>query len=194
MPSGQSDNRERLLDAAQELCQTRGYNGFSYRDLAEIVGITTASIHYHFPSKAELGVALVRRYRERMNGALDEVGRTALGSAAKLDRYMAIFHGSIKAGLRMCLGGMLANEYSTLPGELQIEVRKFFDANERWLASLLEKGRSEGELRFAGSSMAAATSIMATLEGAMMGARAFRDESRFAETIGWIKENFAQVS
>ena len=63
----------RILDVAEGLAQTRGFNGFSYADIAAEIGITKASLHYHFPSKADLGRALVRRYTERFMDALDAI-------------------------------------------------------------------------------------------------------------------------
>src|SRR5262245_58062883 len=144
MPAVDRDMATQLLDAAQELAQTRGYNAFSYRDLAERVGIKTASIPYHFPTKGDLGTAVLDRYRQRFLGALaalDEQFPEPQDAARKLDRYVNLFHGTLKAGNRMCLGGMLAVEYATLPAEVQREVRRFFDDSESWLEKTLADGR-----------------------------------------------------
>ena len=53
--------RSRILDVAEQLVQTRGFNGFSYADISAELGITKASLHYHFATKAEHGRTLVAR-------------------------------------------------------------------------------------------------------------------------------------
>jgi TetR/AcrR family transcriptional regulator, transcriptional repressor for nem operon len=63
----------RILDVAERLVQTRGFNSFSYADIATELRITTASLHYHFPSKAELGSALITRYEGRFAEALGQI-------------------------------------------------------------------------------------------------------------------------
>lgn len=192
MPAIDRDMPTQLLDAAQELAQTRGYNAFSYRDLADRVGIKTASIHYHFPTKGDLGAAMLERYRQRFLGALaalDEQFPKPADAGRKLEKYVNLFHGTLKAGNRMCLGGMLAVEYATLPPEVQREVRKFFDESEAWLEKALGDGRKAGVLNFDGPPIAAARSMLASLEGAMMSARTFGDDSRLSGAARWLLKN-----
>jgi TetR/AcrR family transcriptional regulator, transcriptional repressor for nem operon len=187
------DITTQLLDAAQELVQTHGYNAFSYGDLAERVGIRTASIHYHFPTKGDLGAAILERYRQRFLGALaslDEQFPDSKHARKKLERYVLLFHSTLKAGNRMCLGGMLATEFTALPVAVQREVKRFFDDTEAWLEKTLTEGRRSGALRFEGSPGAAAKALLALLEGAMIVARTFGDDSRLAAAANWLLKNF----
>lgn len=170
---------ERVLDAAERLAQTRGYNGFSYADVSVEVGITTASLHYHFPTKADLGRALVERYTASFGKALAAIRVAKRGAAARLSAYGRVYLDVLDAG-RMCLCGMLAAEYSTLPEPMRRAVRGFFDANEAWLGEVLEEGRDAGEVAFAGSPREAARLWASTLEGAMLLARSYEDPSRLA--------------
>jgi len=186
-----TDTKTQLLDAAQELCQTRGYNAFSYRDLADRVGIRTASIHHHFPTKGDLGEALAERYRGRFQTALSEIDASPADHRRKLEKYLDLFHGTLKVGHRMCLGGMLATEYDTLPKAVQAEVRRFFEGSEQWLAALLAEGRKAGAFAFDGSPAATARTVFAAMEGAMMAARTFHDESRLAVTARWLQRALA---
>jgi TetR/AcrR family transcriptional repressor of nem operon len=178
--------RTALLDAAQEFAQTRGYNAFSFRDLSERVGVKTASIHYWFPAKGDLGRELMIRYHERFTGSLREIDGRRVKSARKLQAFVELFRAALMKGDRMCLCGMLASEFATLPREVQGEVRAFFAAVERWLAATLEAGRSAGELRFEGSPEEAARVLFSSLEGGMMAARAFGEESRLVSTGKWL--------
>jgi len=107
-----------ILDVAEKLAQTRGYNGFSYADIATQLGVTKASLHYHFRSKAELGRALIERYGRIFGAALDGIDRQTRAPRAKLRRYVELYN-SVLSNERMCLCGMLAAEYATLPKPMQ---------------------------------------------------------------------------
>ena len=172
----------KILDVAEHLAQTRGFAGFSYADVAARLGVTKASLHYHFPSKAGLGCALIERYQTVFDGALDAISGDARASAStKLRRYVALYE-NVMVRDRVCLCGMLAAEYETLPEQMQHGLRRFFDANERWLAALLEKGRAEEALTFSGSAPERARILLGALEGAMLIARVYRDAKRFRST------------
>ena len=175
---GNGDTRSRILDIAERLVQIRGYNGFSYADIASELGITKASLHYHFAGKAELGDALIERYATRFAEALDAIDEGAVGSPAKLDAYTDIYAGVLR-DRRMCLCGMLAAEYDTLPEAMRAAIIRFFDSNEAWLTRVLEQGEEEGALRLTGSATEAAQTIVSSLEGAMLIARPYGDVDRF---------------
>src|ERR1039457_3382281 len=103
-----------ILDVAERLAQTRGYNGFSYADIAAKLGVTKASLHYHFPSKAELGRVLIARYQSVFGAALEAIDQRALKPPEKLRQYVGLYD-AVMRNDRMCLCGMLAAEYATLP-------------------------------------------------------------------------------
>src|SRR3712207_4668056 len=156
-----------ILDVAERLLQVRGYNGFSYGDVATELGITRAALHYHFPGKSELGQALIERYAIRFSGALAELDATAPDAAAKLRGYVALYTDVLSAD-RMCLCGMLAAEHRTLPQPLQQAVCDFFTANTAWLHKVIEEGCSDGSLHCPGTPQATASMVLGTLEGAML--------------------------
>jgi TetR/AcrR family transcriptional repressor of nem operon len=175
-----ADTKSVLLDCAQELAQTRGLNAFSFKDLAQRVGIRTASVHHHFPTKGDLGRELMARYRERFRAELSAIDASTRSARRKLERLMALFRATLRDGNRLCLCGMLATEYLTLPLPVQREVRSFYEETEGWLARVLREGRSERAFDFDGSPAVLAKTFLATLEGAMIAARTFDDESRLA--------------
>ena len=109
--------------------QVRGFNGFSYADVAAELDMTTAALHYHFPGKAELGRALIERYTERFAAALADIDVNIADAPAKLDAYAGLY-ADVLRGRRMCLCGMLAAEYQTLPDPMRAAVIAFIDANE----------------------------------------------------------------
>jgi TetR/AcrR family transcriptional regulator, transcriptional repressor for nem operon len=178
---GPPDTATRILDVAERLVQIRGYNGFSYADVAAELGITKAALHYHFASKAELGRALMARYADRFAEALQVVDGQTTDAPARLDAYAALYL-EVLRDQRMCLCGMMAAEYATLPVAMQAIVVRFFEDNEQWLVRVLEEGRGSGSLAFAGSSRDMARVIVSGLEGAMLVTRPFGDIARFQTT------------
>ncbi len=173
----------RILDVAERLVQVRGFNGFSYADVAAELKITKAGLHYHFAGKAELGEALIGRYAARFRSALAEIDARPVDARAKLDAYARLY-ADVLRDKRMCMCGMLAAEYRTLPKRIRDAVIRFFDENEAWLERVLVQGQREGTLEFTGSTSEAARMIVSALEGAMLVSRPYGDIARFQETAG----------
>jgi TetR/AcrR family transcriptional repressor of nem operon len=173
-----SSTASRALDTAERLVQVRGFNGFSYADIAAELQITKASLHYHFATKADLGEALINRYSARFFQALAGVDAGGAAAPAKLAAYAKLY-ADVLSEQKMCLCGMLAAEYPTLPLPMQAAVVGFFDHNEGWLEAVLEQGRQERSLVFAGPARDTARMIVSGLEGAMLVTRPYRDAARF---------------
>ena len=121
---------------------------------------------------------LIERYEKTFLEALAAIDRSGADAREKLRLYARIYADVLRAN-RMCLCGMLAAEYATLPKPMKEEMRHFFDENERWLVAVLEQGRASGTLRFTGPALDAARAIVGSLEGALMLARSYADVSRF---------------
>ncbi len=176
---GTAATASRILEVAERLAQTRGFNGFSYADIAAELGITKASLHYHFATKADLGCALIAGYSGRFEAALAQI--ESADPQDTLRRYVQLYE-SVLVRDRMCLCGMFAAEIATLPDAMRAQLREFFDKNESWLASHLERGRKAGALRFEGPALDLARMLTAGLEGAMLLARSYDEPARFGVT------------
>jgi TetR/AcrR family transcriptional repressor of nem operon len=174
----QSDTADRILDVAERLVQVLGFNGFSYADIAAELKITKASLHYHFATKAELGARLISRYHGRFQTALDAIDRESEDARRKLRRYAELYADVLRRN-RMCLCGMLASDFATLPKPMKDGVRVFFDANEAWLTKVVEGGRRARTLRRDGQAHETARMVVSSLEGAMLVARSYGDVQRF---------------
>jgi TetR/AcrR family transcriptional repressor of nem operon len=177
-PSTNVDTSRKILDVAERLLQTRGYNAFSYADIAQSLHITKASLHYHFATKAALGKRLIERYEQSFLQALADIDKSSTGIDEKLRRYVGLYV-KVLHNDRMCLCGMLAAEYATLPKPMRLELKHFFDENERWLVATLEEGHKTKKLGFTGSAREVAQLLIGSLEGAMMLARSYGDIKRF---------------
>jgi TetR/AcrR family transcriptional repressor of nem operon len=174
-----TDTREMILAEARATVQAQGYNRLSFRDLAGAVRIKSASVHYHFPTKADLGVAMVRDYcaraRDHLAAVLEETDR--LGE--RLRRYTGLFRKALERDGRMCLCGILAAEIDTLPEELRVEVRAFTALNVAWLAQVLANGTPGG----AADHDRRARAILAAILGAQLVARGGSDIALYDEMV-----------
>ncbi len=175
------DTKERILATAQALIQRRGYNGFSYRDIAAEVGIRSASIHYHFPTKADLGAAVGARYLERFMDDLRSAEAEAPGTSALLARYVSLFRAALTDDGRMCLCGMLGAEMGSLPSEVALEARRFFEVNTEWLSNLLAQAGPDTGFETVSTPETEARLFLAALEGGMILAKAASDAAIFDE-------------
>jgi TetR/AcrR family transcriptional repressor of nem operon len=172
-----SATADRVVEAATSVVQTRGYNGFSYADIADVVGIRTSSLHHHFPAKGDLGREVASRYRRAFGEALADIESDTDDPLARLERYVQLYARQLSDQGRMCLCGMLAAEYATLPAPVQGEVRGFFDDQRAWLARVLG-----GERRPTADARHRADVFLAGLEGALLVARTDGSMARFRQT------------
>jgi TetR/AcrR family transcriptional regulator, transcriptional repressor for nem operon len=170
--------REQILTSAQRLLQERGFNGFSYADVAQEVGIRKASLHHHFPTKTDLGIALVERYASSFGQMLEEIGCTPQPAVKKLSRYVALYRESLEAD-RMCLCGILAAEALTLDSALLPRLKRFFERNIEWLTEVLASGKSNREIDFSGSAADQSRVFLAMLQGSLLISRATGSRDAF---------------
>ncbi|HEF4768302.1 TetR/AcrR family transcriptional regulator [Burkholderia multivorans] len=172
--------REQILDHAITLMMLRGYNGFSYRDLSDLVGVKTSSIHYYFPSKDDLVLEAVAAYSDEVLAAMRAID-PSLPADVKLSVYTKLFGRALGDGDRICLCGMLAADIESLPDNVRQAVQAFFQANERWLAELLAQGAKEGTLSFSGKPDAAARALYAAFQGSVLASRLFHTRARLED-------------
>jgi len=172
------DTATRILDVAEKLVEVRGFNGFSYADVSSELKITNAALHYHFANKSDLGEALIVRYTSRFDDALAEVESRSTDAPTRLKAYADLYL-KVLRDERMCLCGMMAAEHETLPGPMQAAIKEFFAHNQAWLSRVLKDGKAKGTIGFQGSANETASTIIGTLEGAMLLARLFGNVAGF---------------
>jgi TetR/AcrR family transcriptional repressor of nem operon len=172
-------SKEAILAAARQKAQAHGYSGLNFRDLADEVGIKAASIYHHFPSKADLGAAVARRYWEDTAAELEAMLAETSDPFRSLHQYPDIFRKSLEADNRMCLCSFMAAEYDDLPEAVKKEVQTFADVNVAWLSKVLSAAAvvdsRESEQR--------ARAIFAAVAGAQLMARSRSDISLFDSLI-----------
>jgi len=183
-----STTAAQILDAAETLIQTRSYSAFSYQDIADELGIRKASIHYHFATKADLGVAVVDRYAERFGSALAALGQDQSRSSAQLlDFYCEPYLQFAQTSDRVCLCGALAAETMALPPQIRERVAGFFEDHQAWLAGILERGAQRGEFTLRASATKTARMFFGALQGALIVKRATGDIAQLKDVIFGLK-------
>ncbi|KGE20146.1 TetR/AcrR family transcriptional regulator [Paenibacillus wynnii] len=172
---------DQILDTAQRLVQTLGFNAFSYADISKEVGIRKASIHYHFPNKADLGEALVGRYHNNFTTALKQIDAQIPDDLEKLRQFTTLYKAGPLQDFRLCLGVMYSTDYITLPERVQDKLTGYFSTNLTWLEQVMNHGLMAGTITFKGSAKAQALKFLAALQGAQLLARSFKDIEKFEE-------------
>jgi TetR/AcrR family transcriptional regulator, transcriptional repressor for nem operon len=153
------------MDAAERRIREAGYSGFSFREIAADVGVKSASVHYHFPTKESLAASVARRYTERFMSSVDQ--EVAAGRDV-IKAWNLAFRRALHSDGKMCLCGVLGATSGNLPEEVMVEARRFFQVG---LKKLTECGLSRSR----------AVQVMATLEGGMLLANVLSKPSAFDE-------------
>ena len=174
-----SSSKEAILAAARRTAQAHGYSGLNFRDLADEVGIRAASIYHHFPSKADLGAAVARRYWEDTAAHLESMLAETPDPVRCLRRYPDVFRKSLESDNRMCLCSFMAAEHDDLPEAVKQEVQTFADVNVAWLSRVL----TAAAVVSAGESERRARAIFAAVAGAQLMARSRSDISLYDALI-----------
>ncbi|MGF1528378.1 MAG: TetR/AcrR family transcriptional regulator [Candidatus Competibacterales bacterium] len=183
-----NETASKILDLAEHFTQTRGFNAFSYRDLQRELGIKTSSIHYYYPAKTDLAVALTERYLARYTQALDDIAETTPGGRRRLERLGDIYLGVVRQN-RFCLCGMLASDIVSMPAEVGHLLERFFALNEGWIAEAIALGVAQGDFKASLVPERAAARLLATLEGGMLIARARGRVAELAAVLGDALDN-----
>ena len=171
--------KQALLKAAESKVRQGGYSNFSFRELATDVGIKSASVHYHFPTKADLGAELARQYTDNFLDALGDPETLVSEGKNPIDTYAGLFQQALIQDEKMCLCGLLGAETDCLPEKVKAETKLFFERNLAWLEvahGLYKKVSKEEAQRMA-------IKTVSLLEGAMMISKAINNNDLFNHAV-----------
>lgn len=166
MKASTSPMRQTLMDTALHLLCTKGYNKLSYADLAVAVGLRKASIHYHFPAKVDLGLALMEQQQERLEQQLQSIQARYSHSQDKLKAFSALFTQPVAEYFPLC--SVLATEMGCLPEPMQEATQSFIQGQLHWLTQVIETGQQNGEILTPGPAAGLAFDFLSLLEGACL--------------------------
>lgn len=171
-----TSTKESIINLADDLIRRRGYNAFSYNDISKVLSVKNAAIHYHFPSKSDLGVAVIEFHIQKVEHFIKAVA--TLSEPEKVEEFLNIYD-QIQTNKKVCLVGTLATDWDTIDEKIQQKLTVFVTIVGDWLTSVMEDGLKKGTLTFKGDPRTRAlliiTSIMAAAQMAkIMGPESFK--------------------
>lgn len=170
--------QEKILSTAEGLIQKMGYNAFSYKDIALEVGIKTSSIHYYYPTKEDLAVAVIEWQLTRLSLVLNDIKTNkSLSLKEKLESLVdLVFSHTLHDEMKMCLGGMLASDVLSLPEKVKDKARHFFNILEQWIQEVLTiEHYVNAEALYSKDNLP--KYLLMQLEGSLLMARLYQDFS-----------------
>ncbi|WP_400190455.1 TetR/AcrR family transcriptional regulator [Hymenobacter sp. B81] len=185
-PATTFDTRTRILNLAEELLLARGFNAFSYQHIARELAVKPAAIHYHYPSKEDLGVAVIRRQLARLRKWRELPRVTELTPPQQFEALVDVYLNRAATGQQVCFFGALAAEFQTLPPAMQQELRTLNVELTEWLAGVLTAGRAAASLHYRGHPVSKAAQLLTTLAGALQVARV-HDEQQCQRIVAQVR-------
>jgi len=174
-----SVTRERIMELAEELIVTKGYNAFSYQDISSELGIKNAAIHYYFPSKANLGTSIVKNNIQRFEEMVENMQIRKFDEWRQLESFFRIYAKNNREH-KICVIGSLGPDFNTLPESSQNELKRMTEKIIDWLSSILEAGRKKNLFTFTGTSRDRALLILSNMVASLQLARIL-DKSEFKQ-------------
>ncbi len=181
------DTKKLILDTAEELLLTRSFSAFSYQHISTALGVKNAAVHYHYPSKTDLGVALIQRYRRRFARWTAQQETLAGDPWQKLEWYFDLVVRYYDQNQRICPTGVLSAEFLVLEPPMQAETRAFMEELLNWCERILVDGLEKGYFRFKGRARDRAAVIMAALQGGLQVARVLDSSAVLDDIIKQIR-------
>jgi TetR/AcrR family transcriptional repressor of nem operon len=172
-----TNTKRAILDLGESLLQDKGFNGFSYAHIANELGVKNAAIHYHFPTKEDLGCAVVQRYRDRFQLWVNNARVKDLSPQEKLDWFFDIYANMRADHGKVCIAGVLESEFNSLPDALRQQTEALTSELLSWLAGTLEEGREADVFQFNGQPADKAALILSSVQGALQMARALGSDT-----------------
>jgi len=186
------DTRERILDSAQRLAQTRSFHGFSFQDIAEEVGVRKASLYHHFDSKDEVAVAMLQRAADWVSGQFQNAeGREP---SERLEAYFEVFRQIHGKGERMCPGGSFAAVFGAVSSPVQAALHRFSKMHLDWLEDVIRDGVELGQFTIGDQRPCdVAAQILAAVQGALLVGRLTSDRHVLSVVAEGIRRYLAYV-
>jgi TetR/AcrR family transcriptional repressor of nem operon len=186
-----TDTKTALMDSAERAARTRGFDGFSYADLSQDVGIRKASIHHHFPSKANLSVAIMQRYTSTLETICADIDASSQTGGAQLRALIEVYRAALDSGKSLCLCVSFSTSRESLPPEVIAQISQFRAMMIGWLRTTFENGKKDGSIALINDPALEATATLPLLEGAQLAARAEENPALFDVALRLLMQRIA---
>lgn len=181
--SQKKDTKTQIMDLAENAIIQGGYNAFSFRDLAAQIGIKSASVHYHFPTKGDLAVSVMRRYKEAFANELPDVALSDATVTQLINGFIDGFKRKIVDNHNMSLCTMLTTDVRQLPEEVKQELSEFYHIKLAWLTQVYLLEDATDEIL----AQSKANQMLASLHGASILVQATGDVERYEAAVAYLR-------
>lgn len=188
--------RRRIVGHATLLMYDKGYAKTSVDDVIGAAGITKGTFYFHFPSKEELGYAVIenaaRHITERVRSVMEGKDSPRERLTAALEEFQRIVAEADCS--RGCILGNLALELSNQSEAFREKLAQAFHMMAEVVAGPLEEMKSRGELPEGFDSASFAQFIVSALEGGIMLSKVTRDPAAMRNSVALLLEHFTGPS
>ncbi len=160
--------KDTIIKLANDLILDKGFNAFSFHDLANTIGIKTASIHYHFPSKTDLAIAVIRQQSESFLAL--QLAYEKKDPLAKLDAFLSIYNKHHSKGT-VCLVGSLCTDLYAVDPLIEKELTPVVEGILKWVTDILKEGKRKGVFHFSAAPRTKALLIITNMLGILQVSR-----------------------
>jgi TetR/AcrR family transcriptional repressor of nem operon len=180
--------RKKALQRGHYYLQTVGFNGFSFQDLANDLGIRKASLHYYFSSKEDLGLALIQEYEHHFNLFIEKSAN--LPAIRQFEKWIQYFYTMSKDHLRLCPIGVLSCELNTLSPKMQKQLSRFQSNQRRWAEKTFKQGIREKKFRRGLNTSWAADIFLESIQGGLQISRLHKQPAIFQKSLKGLLKSF----
>ncbi|MCG9875713.1 MAG: TetR/AcrR family transcriptional regulator [Leptospiraceae bacterium] len=178
-----NDLKSNLKEIASKRIRQAGYNAFSFRDLANEIGIKSSSVHYYFPTKAALVEELANDYKDNFFKRLELETAKLVSPSSKILVLIKLYEESLSKNLN-CLCGMLASEIDLLSDKEKKAIKSFYNELEIKLNSIL----STTPLKIDKEVNEIVYLIMSSLNGSVVLDRVYEGKKRLNALKSFVKK------
>jgi TetR/AcrR family transcriptional repressor of nem operon len=185
MTANQISTTGKIVAAAERRMQEGGFHGFSFRDIAADIGIKSASVHHHFPTKEHLGAAVAEAYTKRIMDTLGDPDDPNRTPEPLIGLFVDFYRRAVEKGRQSCLAGVIACELTSLPDQVAHGGAVFFERSAAWLEGVLRRKSPKAKAEVV---KAQAIQILALLQGAALIAKGLHRKDAFELAVKSILE------
>ncbi|HIH73806.1 MAG TPA: TetR/AcrR family transcriptional regulator [Methanosarcina sp.] len=160
-----NQTNQQILHYASIFLQSRGYNGFSYKDISQKLGIKNAAIHNYYPKKEDLVAALLEESRKNIAANFAQIVESGGSASEQLQSYFDYTLREFDEGKCICPPGSVILDFEELPEKVQKQNLLLLDEILTWISRVLKSGMEQGEFNFYGSPDERAELMVGTLIG-----------------------------
>jgi TetR/AcrR family transcriptional regulator, transcriptional repressor for nem operon len=169
------NRKKQIVDLAIKLIQQKGYVAFSYDDISKQLGVTKASIHYHFEKKEDLGVAVTERLLIRLQNSLLLIKNSSVSAEEKLNQFIQQQAERFEC-TEICPISSLQTDFESLPNIVQKKIEEVSRLELTVMKEIVTEAQIEKIINGSEDAHMIAVMILSSVKGALLYRRVLGDD------------------